>query len=343
MISINNLEVNVGNADITKIGKDIITCQGMGKTILLSIGGATYTENELASSDAATTAAKNVWAAFGPKTATSETRPFGDAVVDGFDFDLETQGLTNLDVFAQELRTLSDAEKSKKFYLTAAPQCPYPDQADKSFLQGQVAFDAVFVQFYNNNCGIDKFVKGSKTQSVFNMATWDKWASETSKNKDVKVFVGVPGDSTAAGSGYLDAATLSEVIAYSKTFKSFGGVMAWDMVTITKNNGYLSSINEALGGSPASGTAAPETSSQAAVTSAKPSSPYVGTTFTTMVKSTIASSNAVATATATAAPTSSSGTVAAWGQCGGEGYSGSTQCASGLHCVKYDEWWSNCQ
>lgn len=371
MISINKLTVNVGNADPTQVGKDIVTCQGLGKTILLSIGGATYTESELASSADATTAAKNVWAAFGPKTSSSTTRPFGDAVVDGFDFDIETQGLTNLDVFAQELRTLSDAETSKKYYLTAAPQCPYPDQADKSFLQGAVSFDAVFVQFYNNNCGTDKFVTGSTTQSVFNMATWDTWASTTSKNKDVKVFVGVPGSTSAATTGYVDQATLTDIITYSKTFKSFGGIMSWDMVTIVGNTGYLSNINKALGGTPAAGTSAASKTSAAAVTSAvtsaKSSTTAVGSTLTTKVKSTITSSKAIATATATEAVSSStkaadgqisvtsavatatatsissSGAVPQWSQCGGEGYTGSTECASGFKCVKYDEWWSDCE
>ncbi|KAJ8068037.1 hypothetical protein OCU04_003614 [Sclerotinia nivalis] len=357
LISINKLTVNVGNADPTQVGKDIVTCQGMGKTILLSIGGATYTENELSSSSAATTAAKNVWAAFGPRASSSTTRPFGDAVVDGFDFDIETPGLANLDVFAQELRTLSDAETSKKYYLTAAPQCPYPDQADTSFLQGAVSFDAVFVQFYNNNCGLNKFVKGSTTQSVFNMATWDTWASNTSKNKNVKVFVGIPGSSSAATVGYVDQATLTDVITYSKTFKSFGGVMAWDMVTLIGNSGYLANINKALGGTPASGSAA-ATTSKASVTSAKASNTAVGSTLTTKVKSTITSSKAVATATVTkandgqtgvksaaasATSSSSSGTVAQWSQCGGEGYSGPTECASGSKCVKTDEWWSGCE
>ncbi|KAK6597417.1 chitin recognition protein [Botrytis cinerea] len=349
LISLNKLTVNVGNADPAQVAKDIVTCQGLGKTILLSIGGATYTENELASADAATTAAKNVWAAFGPKTSSSTTRPFGDAVVDGFDFDIETQGLTNLDVFAQELRTLSDAETSKKYYLTAAPQCPYPDQADKSFLQGAVSFDAVFVQFYNNNCGLNKFVKGSTTQSEFNMATWDKWASTTSKNKNVKVFVGIPGSTSAATTGYIDQATLTDLITYSKTFKSFGGII-----------GYLANINKALGGVPASGSTGSSKTSAAATTAKATAAP---TTLTTKVKSTVVSSKVVATTTAKAAATTTakaaddqttvssavasataaSGAVPQWSQCGGEGYTGSTVCASGFKCVKTDDWWSACE
>ncbi|KAM3073593.1 Chitinase 2 [Clarireedia jacksonii] len=358
LISIKDLSVNVGNANPTQVGKDIITCQGMGKTILLSIGGATFTENALTSSDIATTAAKNVWAAFGPKqSGSSTTRPFGDAVVDGFDFDIETPNLSNMDVFAGELRTLMDAEKSKKFYLTAAPQCPYPDQNDKSFLQGQVAFDAVFVQFYNNECGVSAFTKGSSTQSVFNMATWDKWASETSKNKAVKVFVGVPGSTAAASlSSYVDSATLAEIITYSKSFKSFGGIMAWDMVTIVGNTGYLSAITKALGGAAPSGgssspvstavTSAPKTSATIA-TSPKSSGTAVST-FTTSVRLSTTKSVAVATKTATSTLPSGTATgsgkaVPMWSQCGGIGYTGSTTCEEGSTCVRTDDYWSACQ
>lgn len=360
MISIKDIGVNVGNANPTQVGKDIVTCQGMGKTILLSIGGATFTENALSSSDIATTAAKNVWAAFGPKqSGSSTTRPFGDAVVDGFDFDIETPNLSNMDVFAGELRTLMDAETSKKYYLTAAPQCPYPDQNDKSFLQGQVAFDAVFVQFYNNECGVSAFTKGSSTQSVFNMATWDKWASETSKNKDVKVFVGVPGSTAAASvTSYVDSATLAEIITYSKTFKSFGGIMAWDMVTIVGNTGYLSAISKALGGAaPSGGSSSPTTTaittpkpSSTLVTSVKPTSKTAvipsGTglsTLTTSVLPSVTKSVAVATETASATSNGHSDTVAIWSQCGGIGYTGSNTCEEGTTCVRTDDYWSACQ
>ncbi|KAJ3506380.1 hypothetical protein NLJ89_g6902 [Agrocybe chaxingu] len=37
------------------------------------------------------------------------------------------------------------------------------------------------------------------------------------------------------------------------------------------------------------------------------------------------------------------GAVPIWGQCGGIGYSGSTQCDSGLSCIKLNDWYSQCQ
>jgi chitinase len=137
--------------DCPQIAADIITCQNTyGKTIMLSIGGATYTEGGFASTSAAQTAADNIWAMFGPQQSGSTVnRPFGTAVVDGFDFDLEASN-QNFVPFAQRLRANMDAASSKKFYLSAAPQCVYPDAATNDMLNGQVSFDFISIQFYNS-------------------------------------------------------------------------------------------------------------------------------------------------------------------------------------------------
>ncbi|KAI2467573.1 glycoside hydrolase family 18 protein [Annulohypoxylon bovei var. microspora] len=225
---------------------DIKACQSQGKTILLSLGGATYTEGGFSSSSAAETAAQNVWNLFGSDT-TQENRPFLTAVVDGFDFDLESTN-QNFAPFATELRSLMDTDTSKTYYLSAAPQCPYPDAADNDMLNGVVPFDFIMIQFYNNYCGVSSYVAGSTTQNNFNFETWDDWAKNTSKNKDVKIFLGVPAN-TGAGGGYVDASTLSGVIQYSKTFSSFGGVMMWDMSQLYANSGFLDAVYSSLSAS----------------------------------------------------------------------------------------------
>lgn len=70
---------------LTAARADIKTCQSTyGKTIMLSVGGATYTEGGFSSSSAASTAADTIWAMFGLKqSGSSVNRPFGTAVVDG--------------------------------------------------------------------------------------------------------------------------------------------------------------------------------------------------------------------------------------------------------------------
>ncbi|KAL4870252.1 glycoside hydrolase superfamily [Aspergillus spectabilis] len=240
-----------------EIGEDITKCQSKGKTILLSIGGATYSEGGLTSESAAESSADLLWATFGPDKGDAKVyRPFGKAVLDGFDFDFEA-AVTNTGTLATRLRTVMDADKSKKYFLTAAPQCPFPDAADKDILNtdSSAAIDAVFVQFYNNFCGVNAYTpsSGSSTPSPgasvgnFNLATWDKWALTESKNKHVRVFLGVPANTGAASTGYLPVGSLEPVIAYSKGFESFGGVMMWDVTQAYGNQGFLDGVKKALG------------------------------------------------------------------------------------------------
>lgn len=266
---------------------------------------------------------------FGPDTNSSVDRPFGSAVVDGFDFDFEST-FDNLDAFASKLRSLMDAAHAagdKYFYLSAAPQCVYPDASDKGALQGEVYFDYISVQFYNNYCGVQNYDPSDSTQTAFNFDVWDNWAHTVSKNPDVKVFLGIPANSGAAGSGYVTGSQLEDVIVYSKQYTSFGGIMMWDMSQLYANSGYLATIVKDVGMSPTA-TASPSSSSAASSAS-----------------STSSASSAAATSTSTSTSTtgSSSGTVTEWGQCGGEGYTGPTQCASPYTCVEESKWWSSCQ
>ena len=56
-------------------------------------------------------------------------------------------------------------------------------------LAGAVSFDAIWVQFYNNYCGLQSYTAGSSTQNNFNFATWDNWAKTVSLNPNVKVML----------------------------------------------------------------------------------------------------------------------------------------------------------
>lgn len=180
---------------------------------------------------------------FGPLTGTGVDRPFGDAVVDGFDFDFEST-VSNLPAFGAKLRSLMDAASGKKYYLSAAPQCVFPDAADGTTLDA-VAFDLVLVQFYNNWCQTSNFQVGSSTQPAFNFDVWDSWA-KSSKNPNVKVFLGIPANTGAAGAGYTSGSQLKAAIAYSKQYSNFGGVMMWDMSQLYANSGFLDQVVSGL-------------------------------------------------------------------------------------------------
>lgn len=312
------------------IREDIQLCQSTyQKTIMLSIGGATYTEGGFTSSAAAVSAANNVWAMFGPEQAGSTVkRPFGKAVVDGFDFDFES-ATQNMPPFATQLRSLMNAATTasgKSYFLSAAPQCPYPDLADDAMLNGGVDFDFIQIQFYNNYCGVSNFVVGASSQPSYNFNTWDNWARTGSANPNVKILVGIPAN-TGAGAGYTSGNVLQAALAYSQGFGSFGGVMMWDMSQLYQNPGFQGEVVRYLG----SGASPPSTTTVS--TSTAP--PSTSNTAPSSTSSTTPSSTS-STAPGTGLP------VPEWGQCGGIGYTGSTNCASPLSCLCLSTWWCHC-
>ncbi|PVH96330.1 glycoside hydrolase family 18 protein [Periconia macrospinosa] len=230
-----------------EIELDIKTCQSKGKTIMLSLGGDSYNEGGYTSADAATEGANKLWAQFGPVQSGSSVlalRPFGTAVVDGFDFDFEAN-VSNMAVFGNRLKTLF-ASGGKPFYLSAAPQCPYPDWYNQDILNN-VPLDFINVQFYNNYCGVQSFVSGQDPQNNFNIAQWDSYA-KASKNPATKILVGVPAAQRAAGSGYISASQLAPVLQYSARYSSFGGVMMWDASQAWNNGNFLVDVKNSLRG-----------------------------------------------------------------------------------------------
>ncbi|KAK4228584.1 endochitinase 33 [Podospora fimiseda] len=324
-----------------EIEADIIACQQTyNKTILLSIGGATYTESGFTSPDEATTFATLMWQMFGPpssSTPASVNRPFGQASVDGFDLDIEAVS-KNMVPFTVQLRKLMDLDTGtsrRKYYLSAAPQCPFPDAAMGEVLaSSDTRFDFVSVQFYNNYCGVQSYVPGNSEQFNFNFGTWDTWA----RNKTgVKVLLGVPGSASATGSGYISGDSLKEVVRYVKGFASFGGIMVWDMSQVYGNPGFLDSIASALSVPPLP----PSTTTTTRITSTSTTSPIpTGTRIATIV--TTFTTFTTTTTTITSASPTDTGVVPQWGQCGGVDYTGSTKCVSPWVCREISKWWSHC-
>ncbi|KAI5950715.1 CHT1 [Candida jiufengensis] len=213
----------------SQIAQDIKSCQNQGKIILLSLGGATGNYG-FTSDSQAETFATTLWNKFGGGS--DNERPFDDAIVDGFDFDIENKQQTGYVALANQLKNYF-ATSSKKYYLSAAPQCPYPDESVGD-LMSQVDLDFAFIQFYNNYCSIDK---------QFNWDTWTQYAS----NKNIKLYLGIAGSSSSAGSGYVDLSSVQNAISSIKKDSSFGGVSIWDISSIPDT--FIQGINQALQGS----------------------------------------------------------------------------------------------
>ncbi|KAJ1798947.1 Chitinase 2 [Coemansia sp. RSA 2399] len=200
------------------IGKAISKCQKKGKAVLLSLGGAAGAYG-FADDMQAERYADQIWDMF--LGGNSQTRPFDDAVLDGIDLDIEGGSSVGYVRFVQRLRERFIEAPGRRFYVSAAPQCAYPD-----FYAGPVLdnayLDMVFVQFYNNYCGVDK-------PNWFNFEQWHEWATTISANKNVRVYLGVPGSAAAASTGYTSVDKLEELVNVTrKKFASFGGMMMWD-------------------------------------------------------------------------------------------------------------------
>ncbi len=215
---------------------------------MLSIGGDTYTEGGFSSRAEAMTWANIVWAMFGPiQRSSSVNRPFGSAVIDGFDLNLESPA-SNMPTFAARLRANIDAANAigpKVYYLSVTPQCPFPDVYTNDILVS-TALDFVMVQFYNNVCGVSSYVAGASTQNDFTFSAWHDWAHSASKSRNTKVLLGILGN-TGGGAGYVSGSQLSSVISFSRSYSTFGGVMMWDMSQVYENPKFLSSVALDLG------------------------------------------------------------------------------------------------
>lgn len=215
--------------------KDIGTCQKNGKTILLSIGGDAGAKIDFPTAEAATKNAQLIWSMFGPTPASGEkpSRPFGEAVIDGFDLDIETKPQHYAE-WAHKMRELMGPAKDGKGYLTAAPQCPVPSGNPIGSILNGTEFDMFFVQFYNNPCG--------PHNETYTFSDWNTFA----QNK-TKVFLGLPADVDAAPSGgYIKPEELGEVIKETKDNDMFGGVMLWDASQAWTNDNYHTKVKQAL-------------------------------------------------------------------------------------------------
>ena len=115
--------------------------------------------------------------------------------------------------------------------LSAAPQCPFPDQWDSGAINTGL-FDFVWVQFYNNpQC---QFSSG---RSAF-LAAWKQWESVPAG----KIFLGLPASKDAANTGFVPAGQLtSQVLPLIKGSSKYGGVMLWSKF-YDERTGYSSAI-----------------------------------------------------------------------------------------------------
>jgi len=220
------------------IGKAITTCQRQGKKIVLSLGGAVGSYG-FTSDSQAQTFAHTLWGMFFEGTAA--LRPFGSAVLDGVDLDIEGGSTTGYSAFVKALRSLM-SQSGKSYIISGAPQCPYPDaylgpKPGTALGDAGSSFSYVSVQFYNNYCGLSNL-----NDFWTSFKSWHTAAASAG----YKVMVGLPASSNAGG-GYVPYNTVCNIVSELKTYSHFGGFMFWDDAYDIKNGMYSQKIRQCMG------------------------------------------------------------------------------------------------
>lgn len=131
----------------------------------------------------------------------------------------------------KRFRSNFEADTSKTYYLTAAPQCPFPDESQPLDVCQQM--DYVWVQFYNNgDCNI--------AQPGFQEAVMN-WSQNIG---NAQLYIGALASDADGDSGYVDVDTLVGSIESVKAMNmtNYGGAMLWDAELAVANGNYQQAI-----------------------------------------------------------------------------------------------------
>ncbi|CAH3167259.1 unnamed protein product, partial [Porites lobata] len=220
-----------------KIEEGIKECQRRGKKVIMSIGGATG-DGTLPDPDKAREFARTLFRLFLGGSGNETIRPFGNAIMDGIDMDIEGGTGDKYPVFIKELRKLMDNDPKINYLISGAPQCPYPDHYLGPERPGSgnravcwSVVDNLYIQFYNNYCHT-----GAGRWFINTLNQWLAF-SKRMKPKGPLIFIGLP-QATRASSGAQYSrppAELTAMYQVVKNLQGIGGIMLWD-VSWDQNN-----------------------------------------------------------------------------------------------------------
>ncbi|MCJ1446545.1 MAG: Chitinase 2 [Stictis urceolatum] len=274
----------------------IAKCQSVGVKIILSLGGASGSY-KLSSNAEAAEIGQYLWESYGNSGNTTVQRPFGDASVNGFDFDIElNNGYSQYyPTMISTLRTAFKSDPKNTYYITGAPQCPIPEP-NMGVIIGNATFDYLFVQWYNNNAyAPDPCALPFNGNAPFNYNDWVSYTAGT-PSKDAKIFIGMPASTLGANGSpngatyYITPTQLASLIAEYGSATRFGGIMMWNAGFSDSNvNDGCTYAQEAhailVNGKPCGG--APVTSTQTTTTTTKATTTKTTSTSTSTSTGTV--------------------------------------------------------
>jgi chitinase len=139
--------------------------------------------------------------------------------------DNENNNPTGLSALATTLRS-HFSTATKPYYLSSAPQCPFPDASNPTALLLQCDF--VWVQFYNNpSCEI------GSSGFEDSVKQWSKALDQSTMATKPKLYLGLPAWSEAGSSAYgaIGGAKGMEGVVRGVEqmgLGNFGGAMFWE-------------------------------------------------------------------------------------------------------------------
>ncbi len=151
------------------------------------------------------------------------------------EIDNESDQSTGYMAMTKSFRSKFQKDTSKTYHITAAPQCPFPDDTDIISVYQQL--DYVWVQYYNNDkCNI--------AQPGFNAAV-KQWSKAIG---NATLIIGALASDADGDEGYVDHVTFNKSIAQvrSMNLPNFGGLMLWDAQLAAQNNDYQEKLKVML-------------------------------------------------------------------------------------------------
>ncbi|KGN56469.1 acidic endochitinase [Cucumis sativus] len=207
------------------VSAGIVNCQNDGVKVMLSMGGP-HGNYSLSSAAEALDLADYIWSNFLHGHSTSP-RPFGYAPLDGVDFRIERGEFSPY--YTLLARRLHDygQQCGRKVYLTAAPQCHFPDNYLTQSLHTGL-FDYIWVRFFN-----DRQCQYNSSHPSGFRSSWMRWIHSIPAKK---FYLGIPA-SEEAGKGYVAPSVLMrEVLPFVKRSVGYGGVMLFDLSNDVQTN-----------------------------------------------------------------------------------------------------------
>ncbi|KAJ3298201.1 hypothetical protein HDU79_000089 [Rhizoclosmatium sp. JEL0117] len=215
-----------------QVGKDIQYCQSNGIKVVLSIGGDMHSPYNLIPGDGARLA-NIIYNSL--LQGNSSARPYGSAILDGVELDIEKTGpyfTSEQIILLQTLKQLSP-----KSIFSAVPQC-FLNGVGMDYNTGPVIksnpelFDYVIIQYYNNPTCSYPF--------GFNYPEWTKIFKGN-------LVIGLAGDDTSAiTGGFLNPGQLQAVLDEVYNDPQFYGISVYDVSSSNPSPSLPSTYSQTL-------------------------------------------------------------------------------------------------